>query len=76
MTQSVAAVATEIKHLLGEISDNSSSGMHLHDIGVHTSIIPASIIGLALSRPENNHPARAKLQPQLFRNVGAWVPDG
>jgi hypothetical protein len=45
MTQSVAAVATEVTHWLGEISDNASSGMHLHDIGVHTSIIPTSSSG-------------------------------
>jgi hypothetical protein len=41
MTQSVAAIATEVKHWLREISDNASSGMYLHDIGVHTSIIAA-----------------------------------
>ena len=72
MTQSVAAITTEVKDWLGEISDNASSGMHLHDIGVHVSIIASPIIATAT----DNHPARAKLQSDLFRNVGAWVPDG
>ena len=72
MTQSVAAITTEVKDWLGEISDNASSGMHLHDIGVHTSIIAA----FHHRGADDNHPARAKLQPDLFRNVGAWVPDG
>ena len=51
MTQSVAAITTEVKDWLGEISDNASSGMHLHDIGVHVSIIAAAIIPTGRQSP-------------------------
>jgi hypothetical protein len=39
VTQPVAAVAAELKDHLSDISDKTSSGMELHDIGIHLSII-------------------------------------
>jgi hypothetical protein len=40
MTQSVAAVATELKDQVSEISDKTSTGTQLNDIAIHCSIIP------------------------------------
>jgi hypothetical protein len=40
VTQSVAAVATELKDQVSEISDKTSTGTQLNDIAIHCSIIP------------------------------------
>jgi hypothetical protein len=40
VTQSVAAVATELKDQVREISDKTSTGTQLNDIALHCSIIP------------------------------------
>jgi hypothetical protein len=55
VTQSVAAVATELKDRVSDIGDNTSSGTHLHDICIHLPIIATAklmtpsqgIVGLA-----------------------------
>jgi len=53
VTQSVAAVATELKDRLSDIGDNTSSGTNPHDICIHLPIIceaddpSEGILGLA-----------------------------
>ena len=42
LTQSVAAIATELKDPVSEISDKTASGTHLHNIAIHRSIIPTA----------------------------------
>jgi hypothetical protein len=39
VTQSVAAVATELTDLVSDIADKPGSGTQLHDLGIHSSII-------------------------------------
>jgi hypothetical protein len=51
LTQSVAAVATELKDPVSEISDETATGTHLHNIAIHRSIIPtAGVIANATFR--------------------------
>jgi anionic cell wall polymer biosynthesis LytR-Cps2A-Psr (LCP) family protein len=39
VTQTVAAVATELSDLLTDITNKTGSGTQLHDLGIHSSII-------------------------------------
>lgn len=66
MTQSIAAITTEVKDWLGEISDNASSGMHLHDIGVHVSIIASSIIASSIIATGRQSPRAGEASASRF----------
>jgi hypothetical protein len=57
MTQTITAVPTELKDLLTDIGDKTASGTQLHEVGIHSSIIPTEVDGLRPHIPQ----ARGKL---------------
>jgi hypothetical protein len=71
VTQTVAAVATELGDLLSDISDKVTSSAELHDIGIHSSIIATAgedLLQLADDHGgfgQHVHPAQAAAQPGM-----------